>query len=46
VDPVDLTKKPLYKYITDEANESSGQEWSTLVNQGQNLFIEKLQSWM
>jgi len=33
-----------YKYITDEANESSGQEWSTLVNQGQKLFIEKLQS--
>ena len=35
-----------YKYITDEANESSGQNWSKLVNQGQNLFIEKLQSWM
>lgn len=32
-----------YKFISDEANESSGQEWSKQINQGQKLFIEKLQ---
>jgi adenosylhomocysteine nucleosidase len=32
-----------YKYISDEANESSGQEWSQQVHQGQELFIKKLQ---
>lgn len=32
-----------YKFISDEANETSGQEWSKQVNQGQRLFIEKLQ---
>ena len=32
-----------YKYISDDANESSGEEWSKQVNHGQELFIEKLQ---
>ena len=31
-----------YKFISDNANESAGQEWSKQVNQGQKLFIEKL----
>jgi adenosylhomocysteine nucleosidase len=33
-----------YKFISDDANESSGQEWSKQVHQGQKRFIEKLQS--
>jgi adenosylhomocysteine nucleosidase len=32
-----------YKFISDEANEASGKEWSKQVNQGQQLFWEKLQ---
>jgi adenosylhomocysteine nucleosidase len=31
-----------YKYITDEANESSANDWHQKVNHGQDLFIEKL----
>jgi adenosylhomocysteine nucleosidase len=31
-----------YKFISDDANESSGQKWSKQVNQGQKLFVEKL----
>jgi len=31
-----------YKFISDEANESSGQDWSKKVSQGQQLFLEKL----
>ncbi len=31
-----------YKYITDDANESSGNDWHEKVNHGQDLFIEKL----
>jgi len=31
-----------YKYITDDANESSANEWHQKVNHGQDLFIEKL----
>lgn len=31
-----------YKYITDDANESSAKEWHQKVNHGQDLFIEKL----
>jgi adenosylhomocysteine nucleosidase len=31
-----------YKFISDEANEASGKEWSKQVNQGQQLFLEKL----
>jgi adenosylhomocysteine nucleosidase len=33
-----------YKFISDDANESSGQEWSKKVSHGQNLFIERLQA--
>ena len=32
-----------YKFISDDANESSGQEWAKQVNQGQALFLKKLQ---
>lgn len=32
-----------YKFISDDANESSGQDWSKQVNQGQQLFLEKIQ---
>ncbi|MBT8536934.1 5'-methylthioadenosine nucleosidase [Polynucleobacter paneuropaeus] len=32
-----------YGYISDAANESAGQEWSNHVNEGEKLFIEKLQ---
>ena len=32
-----------YKFISDDANEVSAQTWSQQVNQGQTLFIEKLQ---
>jgi adenosylhomocysteine nucleosidase len=31
-----------YKYITDDANASSGNEWHQKVNHGQDLFVEKL----
>lgn len=32
-----------YKYITDDANESSGDDWQAKVHHGQELFLEKLQ---
>ena len=32
-----------YKFISDDANESSGEEWSKQVNDGEELFIERLQ---
>lgn len=35
-----------YKFISDDANESSGQEWSKQVNQGQKLFVEKLHAYL
>jgi adenosylhomocysteine nucleosidase len=35
-----------YKFISDDANESSSQEWSTQVNQGQKLFVEKLHAYL
>ena len=31
-----------YKFISDEANESSGLDWSKQVSYGQQLFLEKL----
>jgi len=31
-----------YKFISDDANESSGQEWSQQVHRGQELFLEEL----
>jgi adenosylhomocysteine nucleosidase len=31
-----------YKYITDDANESSGNDWQQKVHHGQDLFIDKL----
>jgi adenosylhomocysteine nucleosidase len=31
-----------YKYVTDHANESSGQDWSAKVNHGERLFLEQL----
>jgi len=33
-----------FKYITDDANESSGADWSERVHYGQELFLEKLRS--
>jgi len=33
-----------FKFISDDANESASQEWSKHVNQGQKLFLEKLQA--
>lgn len=35
-----------YKFISDDANDSSSQEWSKQVNQGQKLFIEKLHAYL
>jgi adenosylhomocysteine nucleosidase len=32
-----------FKYITDEANESSGSEWQAKVHHGQDLFLEQIQ---
>ncbi|WP_231969494.1 5'-methylthioadenosine nucleosidase [Polynucleobacter necessarius] len=32
-----------FKYITDEANESSGTDWGEKVNDAQELFLEQLQ---
>lgn len=32
-----------FKYITDNANEDSGSDWSERVHYGQELFLEKLQ---
>ena len=31
-----------FKYITDDANESSAKEWKNRVNHGESLFLEKL----
>ena len=31
-----------FKYITDDANESSGDDWQSKVHHGQNLFLKKL----
>ncbi len=31
-----------FKYITDDANENSGNEWQEKVNHGEMLFLEKL----
>jgi len=31
-----------FKYITDDANEDSGNDWQEKVNHGQTLFLEKL----
>ena len=31
-----------FKYVTDHANESSGQDWSAKVNHGEQLFLEQL----
>ena len=35
-----------YKYITDDANESSGAEWSQKVHHGEALFLDILKSWL
>ena len=35
-----------FKYITDDANESSGTDWSDKVHYGQDLFLEKLRSFI
>jgi len=32
-----------FKYITDDANENSGDDWQSKVHHGQALFLEKLQ---
>ncbi|QWE09443.1 5'-methylthioadenosine nucleosidase [Polynucleobacter ibericus] len=31
-----------FKYITDDANENSGDDWQSKVHHGQELFLEKL----
>jgi adenosylhomocysteine nucleosidase len=31
-----------FKYITDDANESSGSDWADRVSHGEDLFIEIL----
>lgn len=31
-----------FKYITDEANENSGDDWQSKVHHGQDLFLEKM----
>jgi adenosylhomocysteine nucleosidase len=31
-----------FKYITDDANESSGDDWQAKVHHGQDLFLEKM----
>ena len=31
-----------FKYITDDANESSGEDWQSKVHHGQDLFLEKI----
>jgi adenosylhomocysteine nucleosidase len=33
-----------YKYITDDANESSADDWSQKVHHGEALFLERLQT--
>jgi adenosylhomocysteine nucleosidase len=32
-----------FKYITDDANESSGEDWQAKVHNGQDLFLRQLQ---
>jgi adenosylhomocysteine nucleosidase len=31
-----------FKYITDDANESSGEDWQARVHQGQELFLDQI----
>jgi adenosylhomocysteine nucleosidase len=31
-----------YKYITDDANENSGNDWQAKVSHGQELFVQEL----
>jgi adenosylhomocysteine nucleosidase len=31
-----------FKYITDEANESSGEDWQAKVHHGQDLFLDQI----
>ena len=31
-----------FKYVTDDANADSGNEWTHRVNHGQELYLEKL----
>ncbi len=33
-----------YKYVTDHANENSGQDWVQKVNHGEQLFLEQLKT--
>jgi adenosylhomocysteine nucleosidase len=35
-----------FKYVTDDANEDSGNEWTHRVNHGQELYLEKLKDLM
>jgi adenosylhomocysteine nucleosidase len=35
-----------YKFISDEANESSGQEWSSQIKNGQQLFADQLLNYL
>ncbi|MBA0922034.1 MAG: 5'-methylthioadenosine/S-adenosylhomocysteine nucleosidase [Nitrosospira sp.] len=35
-----------YKFISDDANESSDQKWAKQVNQGQKLFVERLHAYL
>ncbi|QWD69144.1 5'-methylthioadenosine nucleosidase [Polynucleobacter sp. VK25] len=32
-----------FKYITDDANESSGEDWQAKVHHGQDLFLDRIQ---
>ncbi|WP_370653898.1 hypothetical protein [Undibacterium sp.] len=33
-----------YKFVTDPANESSGQDWTKKVNTGEQQFLEQLKT--
>ncbi len=35
-----------YKFISDDANEASGTEWSSAVNDGERLFLNQLQEYL
>ena len=35
-----------FKYVTDDANEDSGHEWTNRVNHGQDLYLDKLRDLM
>ena len=35
-----------YKFISDDANEVSGTEWSSAVNDGERLFLNQLQDYL